>query len=92
VVYAGWGAHSFERRFWPLLKDEHGNTYRINHFAPFSEVIGQAKSGTAIEPGGTLTDVLVFDRPVATAHELRLILPGEAVGRAGSFRFTFPAP
>jgi hypothetical protein len=92
LVYAGWGAHNLDGGVWPLLRDEHGNIYRINHFAPFAEVVGQAKSGTAIEPGGALTDVLVFDRPVATARELRLALPGQAVGRWLWFRFSFPAP
>jgi hypothetical protein len=89
-MYEGWGAQKFDRRVFPILRDEFGNLYRITHFGPFAQVSGQARPGVAIEPSASLIDVLVFERPIDAARKLSLTLPGTGIGQPGSFRFTLP--
>jgi hypothetical protein len=94
VDYAGWGSRHGRARDSLLrasLTDELGNSYRAVHFGAGSSVRGQ-RFEESIYPGADLEDVLIFERPVARARELRLELPGEAVGVTGGFRLVRPGP
>jgi hypothetical protein len=85
----GWSA-SLSRVDGPTLQDDLGNQYR--RFVSFgAEYDGQA-DGTSVYPGKAITDVAVFEVPVAAASTLMLELPAEAFGGIGVIRFRFAAP
>jgi hypothetical protein len=69
------------------LKDEHGNSYRMSTFGDGAKVFWEKEPGSgkgyftqigadSIHPGKSLTDVLVFEKPIAAAKTLTLALPG----------------
>lgn len=74
------------------VKDEHGNTYKLTLQTQFNLApIGQLDEVTRIDPGRKIEDVLVFERPLDSAKEFTLELPGGNIGRRGEkavHRFT----
>lgn len=56
----------------------------FNGSRPFGQSVGQV-----IPPGGTLTDLLIFEPP-APSGTLGLNLPGRAIGSTSDFRLRFP--
>ena len=93
LPYETWqGADFAFGRDFATLVDEHGNSYKRISFGFATEITGQVKSGT-VEPGDSLTDVLVFEKPIAKATTLTLELPGKNIGKDGAtLRFQIPAP
>lgn len=71
------------------LADEHGNTYRRIGFGYTARPVGQA-SLDSIYPGKAVNDLLVFELPIEAARELRLTLPGAAVGGEGELKLKIP--
>ena len=66
------------------VKDEHGNTYKLTLQTMIGMVpIGQLDEVTRIDPGRKIEDVLVFERPLDSAKEFTLELPGGNIGRRG---------
>jgi hypothetical protein len=70
---------------WPALKDELGNGYTVIPLGLFLydkdvSLGGESLSGSAsIYPGKAHRTVLVFEKPVEAAKELRLTMPGAGV-------------
>ena len=85
VEYAGWGAAA------AALKDSLEKSYAAKTF-PGATVEGQLGQ-TALEAGGTATDVLCFEPPAADEliDYLRLPLPAAALGQQGTLQFQIPA-
>lgn len=71
------------------LKDDLGNTYKPAALETGVTVKDQ-KYQESIHPGRSLTDVLIFEPPVAKAQALLLELPLRALGGADSVRFRIP--
>ena len=80
--YRGWSTKSFdaEKTIVARASDEFGNTYKRITFGAATDVVSQLKEGDSLYPGKSLVDLLVFERPIDNAKELRLLLPGEAIG------------
>jgi multidrug efflux pump subunit AcrA (membrane-fusion protein) len=62
-----------------IVHDELGNYYRVVDYGIFTKVVGRTED-ESIYPGKSLSDVLVFEVPVAAAHSLIIKLPGGNVG------------
>jgi len=78
--YRTWGAEALSfLESSASLKDDLGNRYKAVHFGGMDQPIGRTKSAS-IYPGKTITDVLVFERPIAKAKTLKLTLPLANVG------------
>jgi hypothetical protein len=71
------------------LVDDLGNQYKQKRFRG-AKVEGQASS-ESLYPGKQLSDVLVFEPPIAKAETLKLRLPAAAFGGAGALKFRIPA-
>jgi hypothetical protein len=72
------------------LQDEHGNRYKLIDFGLATRIEGGVGSAT-INPGESVTDVLVFEKPLAVATQLTLRLPLAAVqDQSGEIRGTVP--
>ncbi len=91
IDYETWGATPIYDHSPATLSDEHGNSYKRITFGIGSDVVGRVERSESIYPGKTLTDVLVFEVPIAAAKSVRLELPGENIGVAGRLRFEIPA-
>lgn len=74
------------------LADEHGNKYRArNHSGPSSSLKGSARF-KAIHPGDPpVDDILAFERPVAAATRLQLVMPALDSKAKGEYRFEIPS-
>jgi len=83
LSYTGWAGAGLRARHYAKLGDEHANSCARVTSGITSRVEGQVVKRTAIAPGKALDDLLVFERPVEAARELRLELPLEAAGRKG---------
>lgn len=70
------------------LVDNFGNTYRRVHFG-FSDP-SESTNKSAIYPGESVKDIIVFEAPVSNAKYLNLTLSAEAVGEEGDFCFRIP--
>jgi HEAT repeat protein len=89
--FKGWGTRRFlEEVPAPTLSDNVGNTYRRVNFGAGAEVEGQVQSVT-IYPGQVITDLVVFERPVAKCDLLHLKLPAENLGGSGPIRLQIRA-
>ena len=69
-----------------VLRDNFGNDYRRVTFGIFDRPAGASKD-TAIYPGKTFMDVLVFERPVDTAQYVLLTLPAKNFNGSGVLKF-----
>lgn len=87
VDYSSWNEAIIHR---PLIKDEHGNVYKLVDFGFGTKVHGSVKSAT-IRSDAPVADVIVFERPVTAATKLFISLPANAFGGNGEIRFTLPA-
>ncbi len=87
--YRGWAAPL--GRHWAMLFDEHGNQYKTIDFGLGSRVEGQTRDAVSINPGDSLDDLLVFEKPLALAQTLTLTLPlGAIEGQRGELKGTIP--
>jgi hypothetical protein len=73
----------------PILKDDHGRTYKLQTFGHDVEIPGHISRAT-LAPGKAIEDVLVYPAPEAGVQVLRLELPGLAFGATGVVRFEIP--
>jgi hypothetical protein len=92
IDYESWGDTSrFTHRHLPRLKDNFGNRYGPMGIGFGIEVIGMVKSAS-IHPGEEITEVMVFEKPIAKAGHLGLELPPSAFdGKGEALRFRIPA-
>lgn len=90
--YLGWSAPAFDLKKTAVAAaaDELGNSYKRVTFRGKAEVVDQLKEGRTIEPQKTVVDVLVFEVPVGKAKELRISLPGEALGEKETIKIKVP--
>lgn len=85
---------SYRDIFDPLIEatDEFGNKHRLVQFEPGLSVIGQQERVFNIDPGESVEDTLVFEKPIKAAKELRLTLPGKSVDQPQDFRLSVKIP
>jgi hypothetical protein len=66
----------------PLLADDAGNAYGFCQFTSDYRPKQRLQGITPLRPGESVDDLLIFERPPATARSLDLRLPGQNVGTA----------
>lgn len=91
LEYRTWMGNSIGRGDVARLSDNFGNVYKRVDFGFGTEVVGAVKRSESIYPAATISDVLVFEKPIDRVEFLNLELPGEAVGENGLLRFRIPA-
>jgi hypothetical protein len=69
------------------FKDNLGNTYKGIEFG-ITAIVGAVSSSASIHPGDTITDIIVFERPVDKATSFTLELKGENVGAKTDLKLT----
>ena len=90
VQYRGWAGDDFDFGGTSgTVHDDLDNSYKRIGFGFASKVVGQIDS-ESIYPGKSVTDVLVFEEPVAKAKFLKLELPAGAFGGTGRLRIKIP--
>lgn len=90
ITYRTWAGADFSfDRDYATLRDEHENTYARSAFGSTAEPVGRTRH-ESIRPGESVTDVLVFERPIDAAEALRLELPAENFGGEGMLRIELP--
>ncbi len=91
VEYYTWSGKdiSFDRDY-ATLKDDFGNGYKRIGFGFGSYPIGAVEKYASVHPFKTLTEVLVFEVPIATATYVVLELPAKNYGAEGVIRFRIP--
>ncbi|MDP1561411.1 MAG: hypothetical protein Q8M16_08450 [Pirellulaceae bacterium] len=70
------------------LEDDAGNRYKQINFG-INRVIGSVESDS-IYPGESLSDAIVFERPIGTAKRLLLKFSGKGMEQEGEFRLAIP--
>jgi hypothetical protein len=90
VDYRTWGGGSvfFGTRIG--LTDNFDNRYKLVNFGFGSEVVGAVES-ESVYPGKSITDVIVFEKPIEKVEFLNLELPAEQFGGSGMLRIRIPA-
>lgn len=63
-----------------VLHDDAKHVYALANFGDM-DVVGGVKGAKTLNPGESLTDVLVFEIPPKSAKGLRLLVPKDNVGR-----------
>jgi uncharacterized small protein (DUF1192 family) len=88
--YSTWGADAFKLGGSSAsLGDDIGNTYKRIHYGATELPFGR-RDNESVYPGKAVTDVLVFEIPVAKAKVLTLTLPLENVGGKGEVKIEIP--
>ncbi len=73
------------------LRDEFGNTYKRINYGFSGLPVGGVRSSESLDPGAILTDLLIFEPPIAAAELLTLTLPTGHMGTDGpDLRFEIP--
>ncbi len=74
------------------LVDEDDHQYRLRSFADRGyTIVGQIDGGAgALPSGGSVHDLVVFDKPRQRVSRLRLELPAATFGEEGSLKFEIP--
>ncbi|OWK46640.1 hypothetical protein FRUB_00339 [Fimbriiglobus ruber] len=72
------------------LKDNFGNNYKRVNFGLVTKPVGAVSGNESIYPNKTITDVLVFEKPLDTVTNLDLELPAKHYGNEGVVRFRIP--
>jgi hypothetical protein len=87
--YAGWGQWGSDHA--ATLRDTKGKVFKIKRFDASWEIKGQVRS-TAVFPGKSVDDVIVFEAPPLKdlPSRLRLELPAAAFGGTGAMQFEIP--
>jgi hypothetical protein len=89
LEYHSWMGENRSSQNHATVTDEFGNVYDRIDFGILDHVIGSVKT-KAIYPGNSVTDILVFQKPIASATEIDLELPGANCGQDGLIRFRTP--
>ena len=87
--YRTWGAEMFQIGEFATLADELGNNYKAVYFRGANVPIGRTDEAS-LYPGKALTDVLIFEPPIAKAKRLTLSLPLKNLGCEGTIRLSIP--
>jgi O-acetyl-ADP-ribose deacetylase (regulator of RNase III) len=91
IDFATWrGEHMSFDRTYASLTDDNENTYKRIDFGATTKIVGGVDN-ESIYPGQAITDVLVFEKPVAAAKWLHLELPAKNFNGEGVLRFEIPA-
>ena len=85
--YTGWGSNQFMAM--AFLEDDIGNHYKMVDFGVMG-LVGELRSAS-IYPEKSVTDVLVFEKPVSAAKSFTLKLKGENVGESSDLVIKFPS-
>lgn len=90
--YKGWSTKTLDvdRELVATAIDEFDNSYKRIDFGSFAKVDGQIRDGDSIYPNRVIYDVLVFEQPINNAKELRILLPGAAIGEKSDLRIKIP--
>lgn len=83
-------AGAFDVRAKSRLKDNFGNVEVPVQFEMFSRPVGHEDSYTVF-PGDSVTDVIVFERPVPNATTFDLIIDGDVLGLPKDLTIRIPA-
>jgi len=83
VGYRCWGLYSGTVRDVKLVDDQ-GKSYRP------TAIVSQRSAVESIPPGKVFEDTLLFEPPAKAAKQLRLELPGSAIGLDQPLRFEIP--
>lgn len=90
LQYRSWGASG---SIFPTddatLTDNFDNNYNLLPSGMITPVKGQLER-ESLYPGKSVTDVLIFEPPIATAQFLKLELPAGAFGGTGKLRLKIP--
>ena len=90
LQYESWGSSgSFLSTDHATLSDNFDNKYNLMRFGALTPVKGQ-RTLESLYPGKSVSDVLVFEPPIATADFLKLELSAEAFGGTGKLRLKIP--
>lgn len=90
IEYKSWrGYQSASGNARVVLQDSAGRTIASAGFPADTHLVGAVREAR-IFPDKSLDDLLVFQPPVGDYQHLDLILPGQAVGVQGDFRFRIP--
>jgi len=90
LEYRSWAGADFSiGRDYATLEDTFDNVYKRITFG-MDKPVGRL-SAVSVYPGKSVTDILVFEKPLNTVKALRLELPAKNVGGTGMFRFEIPA-
>jgi hypothetical protein len=91
VEYHSWAGKdiSFNRDY-ATLNDNFGNSYRRVGFGLGAHPVGAVEDWTTIYPHQPVSELLVFQLPLASATYLDLELPAESYGGEGVIRFRIP--
>jgi len=95
VDYRGWLAADFPLFGDPgcaTLSDGFGNSYSRSWRGNFTKPVSEDLQKKAIYPGESLTDLVIFQKPVDKAEMVRLELGLEQAGGKGRVRFLVPMP
>lgn len=84
--YVGWNSRE-QFLNGAVLTDEHDNHYRVCTFGIYRP--SEGKLNESIYPGKSVTDVLVFQQPVAAATKLTLKLIGSRIEVEKDFELSF---
>jgi len=91
IDFEGWGyANNRPISLIATCSDNVGNVYRGVAFGFGSRVAGQQQRGSSLYPGKALEETLVFEQPVDVASQVRVELPGAAIGEEGAFKLSIP--
>jgi hypothetical protein len=90
VDYRSWGADSVFLHRDVSLSDNFSNRYTAFHHDLANHPVG-AVGIEALYPGGSVKDVLVFEKPIDNAEHLDLALPAGSFGGTGMLRIRIPA-
>ncbi len=73
-----------------VLRDNFDNVYQRIDFGLSAKPAGATESAS-VYPGKSITDVLVFERPIETVEHLNLVLPAQSFGGNGMLRIRIPS-
>ena len=91
IDFATWRGErmSFDMAY-ASLTDDNENAYKRINFGATTKIVGGVDN-ESIYPGQAITDVLVFEKPVAAAKWLHLELPAKNFNGVGVLRIEIPA-
>jgi len=91
IDFRSWQAERMEfDGVFAALTDNNENTYKRINFGAGTKISGSV-GDDSIYPGKSVTDILVFEKPVDTAKLFHLELPGKNFNSEGILRFEIPA-
>ncbi|HEY1922245.1 MAG TPA: DUF308 domain-containing protein [Tepidisphaeraceae bacterium] len=92
IEYRTWagGEFSLGDRDFATVSDNFENTYKRIGFGASSGPIGQIDGSESVYPSKDITDVIVFEPPIAKAKYLNLELPATNFGGTGMLRIRIP--